>query len=430
MAFGTDSVVFDELAADPGSPEEGELWYNTTDDRLKVFRNGTIQVLAHVSELTTHTADTGNPHATTLEQARTAGDTFAGNVNMGSNLITNIGNAVALDDAPSWGQVIDRIQQQVNGLDWQESVLDKDLTAPPGGPALGDRYIVAAGATGAWAGQDNDIAEWDGAAWVFITPDNGTHAPVEDESNLVYVFSGAAWSPTASGATDHGALTGLGDDDHTQYHTDGRALTWLGTRTSDDLPEGATNLYYSDAKVALAPAVVANTAHAAIVTGNPHAVTKGEVGLGNVENILSNFAAGVDPTVTDDNTGGYSIGSMWYNTTSQEVFTAVNVATGAAVWVRVDNENIVSSLIHKAGTVPNATFASVGGRQKATVAFSSAFADALYAVEVTAVTTNNKRVAAVVESKTSSGFTINLGTNNKNNVTEVDWTAIKHGESA
>lgn len=32
----------------------------------------------------------------------------------------------------------------------------------------------------------------------------------------------------AAGAiTDHGALTGLGDDDHTQYHNDSRALTWL-----------------------------------------------------------------------------------------------------------------------------------------------------------------------------------------------------------
>jgi hypothetical protein len=47
--------------------------------------------------------------------------------------------------------------------------------------------------------------------------------------------------------TDHGALSGLGDDDHTQYHTDGRALTWLGTRSTTDLPEG-TGLYHTDAR--------------------------------------------------------------------------------------------------------------------------------------------------------------------------------------
>jgi len=42
---------------------------------------------------------------------------------------------------------------------------------------------------------------------------------------------------------NHGSIAGLGNDDHTQYHTDARALTWLSTRTTDDLPEGTTNLY-------------------------------------------------------------------------------------------------------------------------------------------------------------------------------------------
>jgi len=50
----------------------------------------------------------------------------------------------------------------------------------------------------------------------------------------------------------HSLLTNLGSDDHTQYHTDGRALTWLGTRSTADLPEnpsGLTNLYYTTARV-------------------------------------------------------------------------------------------------------------------------------------------------------------------------------------
>lgn len=61
-------------------------------------------------------------------------------------------------------------------------------------------------------------------------------------------------SPTAPGfrslgtadlpAIAHSSLTGLSNDDHTQYHTDARALTWLGTRSTTDLPEG-TNLYYT-----------------------------------------------------------------------------------------------------------------------------------------------------------------------------------------
>jgi hypothetical protein len=47
---------------------------------------------------------------------------------------------------------------------------------------------------------------------------------------------------------DHGSLAGLADDDHTQYHNDSRALTWLGTRSTTDLSEG-TNLYFTDERV-------------------------------------------------------------------------------------------------------------------------------------------------------------------------------------
>lgn len=64
-------------------------------------------------------------------------------------------------------------------------VLDRDLTAPPGSPTTGAAYIVAAGATGAWAGQDGKVAVWDGAAWQFFTAKNGRLAVIADESKLV-----------------------------------------------------------------------------------------------------------------------------------------------------------------------------------------------------------------------------------------------------
>lgn len=43
----------------------------------------------------------------------------------------------------------------------------------------------------------------------------------------IYDYNGDEILGGASGVTDHGALTGLGDDDHSQYHTDARAATWL-----------------------------------------------------------------------------------------------------------------------------------------------------------------------------------------------------------
>ena len=52
---------------------------------------------------------------------------------------------------------------------------------------------------------------------------------------------------TPTQAATHANLSGLSADDHAQYHTDARALTWLGGRSTTDLPEG-TNLYYTDVR--------------------------------------------------------------------------------------------------------------------------------------------------------------------------------------
>jgi hypothetical protein len=74
----------------------------------------------------------------------------------------------------------------------QLSVKDRDLTAPPGSPADGDRYIVATGATGAWAGWDGDAALFSGGAWLRLNPREGWRVWVEDEG-LLLVRSGGAW---------------------------------------------------------------------------------------------------------------------------------------------------------------------------------------------------------------------------------------------
>jgi len=48
--------------------------------------------------------------------------------------------------------------------------------------------------------------------------------------------------------TDHGLLSGLSDDDHTQYHNDNRADLWFATKTTDDLAQGVSNLYFTAAE--------------------------------------------------------------------------------------------------------------------------------------------------------------------------------------
>lgn len=87
---------------------------------------------------------------------------------------------------------------------WQDPVIDKDLTAPPGSPSEGDRYIVAATATGDWATHEDEIAEYNGSAWEFYAPSEGWRVDVIDE-DAEYRFSGSTWEvPEANGQQTYG----------------------------------------------------------------------------------------------------------------------------------------------------------------------------------------------------------------------------------
>ncbi len=74
----------------------------------------------------------------------------------------------------------------------QISVKNRNLTAPPASPVEGDRYIVAAGATGAWAGWDGEVVLFSGGAWLRLAPQEGWRVWIEDEGVLV-VRTGGAW---------------------------------------------------------------------------------------------------------------------------------------------------------------------------------------------------------------------------------------------
>ncbi|UOM33839.1 DUF2793 domain-containing protein [Acuticoccus sp. I52.16.1] len=84
----------------------------------------------------------------------------------------------------------------------QLTVIDRDLAAPPGAPAEGDRYIVAASATGAWAGHEADVAAFVDGAWAFFAPREGWLAYVQDEDGLT-VFDGAGWDALGGALAAH-----------------------------------------------------------------------------------------------------------------------------------------------------------------------------------------------------------------------------------
>jgi hypothetical protein len=90
------------------------------------------------------------------------------------------------------------------------SVDDRDLSAPPGSPAEGARYLVKATGTGAFAGKDGKIAHFRDGAFAFHTPRKGWIAYVADE-DAVIVFDGSAWRPLLEAAAEfqNVALFGL-----------------------------------------------------------------------------------------------------------------------------------------------------------------------------------------------------------------------------
>lgn len=82
----------------------------------------------------------------------------------------------------------------------QIGVADRDLAIPPTSPVEGDRYIIAAGATGAWAGSEGQVAAWQDGAWILYAPREGWLAWVADEDVLV-AWDGAAWVTAGGGAS-------------------------------------------------------------------------------------------------------------------------------------------------------------------------------------------------------------------------------------
>lgn len=74
----------------------------------------------------------------------------------------------------------------------QLSVLDRDLTAPPASPVDGDRYIVASGGTGLWAGWDLNVTTWVDGVWMRLVPRPGWLAWIADEATVA-VWTGTIW---------------------------------------------------------------------------------------------------------------------------------------------------------------------------------------------------------------------------------------------
>jgi len=146
-------------------------------------------------------------------------------------------NDDASDDSSLWTaqKIVAYVQSCVSGTtSFQDPVIDRDLCTPPSSPNVGDRYLVCpSGATDAWAGHENEIAEWDGSSWVFQTPSEGWVVWVNDE-NTYYIFDGSQWKTWAANI-DHEALQNLqGGSGGEHYHLTASQHTQLTAGQSAD----------------------------------------------------------------------------------------------------------------------------------------------------------------------------------------------------
>ena len=121
---------------------------------------------------------------------------------------------------------------------WQQPVINMTTTTPPGAPTKGDRYVVAAGATGAWSGQDDDIAWWDGSAWLFDTPTDGFRLYNADDTKY-WSFISTSWQ-----------LVGEGDMYKSVYDTNNNGIV----DAAEALDDGVSGNYTTAAQVAAAVA--------------------------------------------------------------------------------------------------------------------------------------------------------------------------------
>lgn len=91
----------------------------------------------------------------------------------------------------------------------QLSIKSAALSAPPGSPADGNRYIVGAAPTGAWAGHATHVAAWQDGAWAFYAPGEGWVA-WNEATSAPLVYKAGAWVSLLSGTFAGGSITELG----------------------------------------------------------------------------------------------------------------------------------------------------------------------------------------------------------------------------
>ena len=88
----------------------------------------------------------------------------------------------------------------------QLSLISATVSVPPGLASDGDCYGVPAGSVNEWAGNFGDVAIYSNGGWVFVTPQRGWGAWVQDVGETV-LYDGNLWRTGVHALSTNGAAT-------------------------------------------------------------------------------------------------------------------------------------------------------------------------------------------------------------------------------
>jgi len=89
--------------------------------------------------------------------------------------------------------------------------------------------------------------------------------------------------------------------------------------------------------------------------------------------LKNNVPATARPSVSDDSSTGYGVGSIWTYPIAfyTELYTCVDATIGAAIWVRIDENAPTNSVIYVTTTFPDSTYDSTAGYAAGSLWYSS-----------------------------------------------------------
>jgi hypothetical protein len=162
----------------------------------------------------------------------------------------NASNVLELASLPQVGGVnLALITDVPSGFEFQDSVLDRTVTVP-GSPTTGDRYLLdltIGTPSGAWSGEGDKIAEYNGSGWDFTAPTTGMFVSADDETDGIYYYGGSGWSKKSfENTTASTGLTKVGNDIRLDSSSAGGGLNFSSGVLSVDFNKQSLTLDGTD----------------------------------------------------------------------------------------------------------------------------------------------------------------------------------------